>query len=397
MTTTPIGAPAPAIDQGAPGAASSTGCGDVFLTLVQSILDAEPGLTQPAASQGADPTAVGATSGQPEEPQTDATDPSLTVVTPPSVLAALAAGLPAVVAPAPAVSSEPGTAASTDTPPDATAVSGVTASSSPSGPATTTPGTPVVDARALRAPADRSLATLPAAPATAAEDEPSATTASAPAGTPSATSAAPTSAPAAPTVATVAAPTAVASVGTSAAAPASPVAHQVFPEIVRLTTSTEGPQRVTIRLNPESLGEVRVVLTERRGVLEVSLSANSEARRALLDGTPELQRLLDAVGRGDSRIVVRDGSGLPVTAPAPGSNAPGTSTGQSGSGMSWSGDLSGGAGTSAGRSGAETGPDQGRHPMPGSTTATDGITAATSSQTTTETVTGARSGLDVTM
>ena len=139
------------------------------------------------------------------------------------------------------------------------------------------------------------------------------------------------------------------------------------------------------------------MLTERRGVLEVSLSANSEARRALLDGTPELQRLLDAVGRGDSRIVVRDGAGVPVAAPAPGASTTGTSSGQAGSGMSWSGDLSGGAGTGAGRSGAETGPDQGRHPMPGSTTATDGITAATSSRTTTETVTGARSGLDVTM
>ncbi|HEY1117558.1 MAG TPA: hypothetical protein VGE43_07625, partial [Acidimicrobiales bacterium] len=171
MTTTPIGAPAPAVDQGAPGAASSTGCGDVFLALVQSILDAEPSLTQPPASQGADPTAVEAVPAQPEEPQTDATDPSLTVVTPPSVLAALAAGLPTLVSLPPVVSPEAGAAAPSGTPSETIAVSGMTTGSIPSE-ATTTPGAPVVDARALSAPEDRAPATPAAMPATATEDEP---------------------------------------------------------------------------------------------------------------------------------------------------------------------------------------------------------------------------------
>jgi hypothetical protein len=398
MTTTPIGPPAPAIDQGAPGSSSSAGCGDVFLALVQSILDAEPSLTQPAVPQVADPTPGEVVPAQAEDPQADAADPTLTIVTPPSMLAALAAGLPTLVAPAPVVPSEAvgaaPTGSPTGSPTDTTAVAGVTADSMPSA-ATTTPGAPAPGARELRAQTERPPATPAAVPAGATEDEPAATPATPPAGSAPAASSATT--PVAPpsAVAAPAAPTTP--VGTPAAAPASPVARQVFPEIVRLTTSTEGPQRVTIRLNPESLGEVRVVLTERRGVLEVSLSANSEARRALLDGTPELQRLLDAVGRGDSRIVVRDGAGVPVTAPAPGASTTGTSSGQAGPGTSWSGDLAGGAGAGAGRSGAETGPDQGRRPMPGSTTATDGITAATSSRTTTETVTGARPGLDVTM
>jgi hypothetical protein len=194
----------------------------------------------------------------------------------------------------------------------------------------------------------------------------------------------------------VAAPAAPATVGTPATSSVAPVAHQVFPEIVRLTTSSEGPQRVTIRLNPEALGEVRVVLTERRGTLEVSLSGGSEARRALLEGTPELQRLLDAVGRGDSRIVVRDTTGLAVTAPAPGSPT-GSSSGQTGPGTAWSGDLAGGAQTGAGRNGADAAPDQDRRQPPGGSTATDAITSATNRSRTTETVTGARPGLDVTM
>jgi hypothetical protein len=185
-------------------------------------------------------------------------------------------------------------------------------------------------------------------------------------------------------------------VGTPATSSVAPVAHQVFPEIVRLTTSSDGPQRVTIRLNPEALGEVRVVLTERRGTLEVSLSGGSEARRALLEGTPELQRLLDAVGRGDSRIVVRDTTGLAVTAPAPGSTT-GSSSGQTGPGTAWSGDLAGGAQTGAGRNGADAAPDQDRRQPPGGSTATDAITSATNRSRTTETVTGARPGLDVTM
>ncbi|HEY1116088.1 MAG TPA: hypothetical protein VGE43_00195, partial [Acidimicrobiales bacterium] len=167
MTTTPIGPPAPAIDQGAPGSSSSTGCGDVFLALVQSILDAEPSLTQPVAPQAADPTPGEAVPAQAEDPQTDATDPTLTVVTPPSVLAALAAGLPTLVAPAPVASAEAGAAAPSET----TAVSGVTTGSIPSE-ATTTPAAPVVDARALSAPEDRAPATPAAMPATATEDEP---------------------------------------------------------------------------------------------------------------------------------------------------------------------------------------------------------------------------------
>lgn len=408
MTTTPIGPPAPAIDQGAPGSPNSDGGGDVFLALVQGILDAQPHLTQPhltqpSLAQPVAPELADATAGEaaPDsaDPQADeqGVDPLSTILSTTPLLAGLAAALaPTVLAPA------AGSEAGAPTPIDATAVTGMTGEPAPSG-GTPLAGGATAGSRDLRPLPDRSDAAPGGATAGTTEDEP--TAAPAPAGptaatpaTASATSSAPTSAPTsatpAPPVGSVAAPATPAPVGDPA--PHGPVARQVFPEIVKLTTSTEGPQRVTIRLNPESLGEVRVVLTERRGTLEVSLSASGEARRALLDGTPELQRLLDAVGRGDSRIVVRDGSGLPVSAPASGAAPSGTSSGQAGAGT-WSGDLTGGSGASAGRHGAEAGSDQGRRPMPGSTTATDGITAATSSRTTTETVTGARPGLDVTM
>lgn len=416
MTTIPIGATVPAIDQGAPGSPGNTGGGDVFLALVQGLLDAQPvpPLAQPGPPEAGEAALEDVVPGDTEGQSADAglPDPASAAtlagsLTSPMMTGLAAALVPGLVTPPSApragdtsVAADLGGAG--DAAPDGvlTALSGPTSEASagqtapaaavpaatqPSvpgprpEPARSEPGAtdvrPATDATAAdQATATDQATTKPAAPASA----------TAPA---AASAATPT-----PTVAGVAAPTAPAAVGTTATTPVAPVAHQVFPEVVRLTTSTEGPQRVTIRLNPEALGEVRVVLTERRGMLEVSLSAGSEARRALLEGTPELQRLLDAVGRGDSRIVVRDATGLPVTAPAPGS-ATSSSSGQTGAGTTWSGDLSGGAG----RSGADTAPDQDRRHAPGGSTITDAIASATNRSRTTETVTGARPGLDVTM
>jgi flagellar hook-length control protein FliK len=150
---------------------------------------------------------------------------------------------------------------------------------------------------------------------------------------------------------------------------------------------------VTVRLNPESLGEVRVVLTSRRGGLDVSLAGGAEARRALADGAPELQRLLEAVGRGDSRITVRDLAGVPVptAAPAPVVQPP---TGSTGLAAGLAGGSGGGTGSGTGPSGGEPGTQE--HPR-GSSTAMDGTPAPTAPSRRTETVTGARTGLDVTM
>ena len=88
----------------------------------------------------------------------------------------------------------------------------------------------------------------------------------------------------------------------------SAVTGQVFPEVARLITRGDGTQRLTVKLNPEALGEVRIVLTVRNGDVHVRMAGNDAAHQALLNGAPELQRLLERAGAGSSQIVVGDGS-----------------------------------------------------------------------------------------
>lgn len=89
-------------------------------------------------------------------------------------------------------------------------------------------------------------------------------------------------------------------------APGHHVARQVFPEVTSLVTRGDGTHRITLALKPEALGEVRVVMTVRDGSVHVRLAAGQEAQRALLEGSPELSRLLERVGATDTRVVVRD-------------------------------------------------------------------------------------------
>jgi flagellar hook-length control protein FliK len=410
MTTTPIGPPPVAVaDPSAHGAGAATGGtgGDAFLALVRALLGDAPAPQPhagPAVPAGA---ALGATPPDGEAAPDPAQDPdglageSATTLDP-GLVPALAAGLTGPV-PVSAAASEPVSAPVADganTVPGLAGVAGGTTASTLPGStpvavgserplpiatgATAREAVPAGVAQSAELPATGTAgATHPGRPAA----DPAPSTSPTTGVTPPSTTTAPVTAPVAPAAATA----------TSVAAPGQ-VARQVFPEVVRIATSPDGPQRVTVRLNPESLGEVRVVLTSRRGGLEVSLSAGSEARRTLVEGTPELQRLLDAVGRTDARIVVRDATGLAVASNATSPGTPGQTTApQPGSGTPWSTDLSGGAGTWAGRNGGENTPDHGRHPLPGSSNATDGIPDATNPSPRTETVTGARPGLDVTM
>ena len=103
---------------------------------------------------------------------------------------------------------------------------------------------------------------------------------------------------------------------TPAPAPA-PIAHQVFPEVVRIAVTGETPKRVVVRLQPEHLGEVRVVVRTGKAGLEVSLAAGTEARAAIREGAPELRRMLEAAGSPDARVVVRHLPEGPTSAPAP--------------------------------------------------------------------------------
>lgn len=129
---------------------------------------------------------------------------------------------------------------------------------------------------------------------------------------------------------TVAAPTG--SAPTIAAVPNGPtspppVTAQVFPEVTSLLSRGDGTHRITMTLQPEALGEVRVVMTVRDGAVHVRLAAGQEAQHALLDGSSELTRLLERVGASDTRIVVRDLGATPAS-------TPGTSPGLAGGGAS---------------------------------------------------------------
>ncbi|MGZ4464420.1 MAG: flagellar hook-length control protein FliK, partial [Nocardioides sp.] len=234
------------------------------------------------------------------------------------------------------------------------------------------------------APGPTSGPDTPVAPVTTAQPAPTATPDPAPSGTPGVQAVAPLTSAPAPVGITPTPP-----------APASRVTHQVFPEVLRVAGLGDGPKRVTVRLQPESLGEVRVVLTSRRGELQVSLAATGDAHRALLEGAPELRRLLEVIGNPDARVTVRDLPGSTGTAPA----APATGSGLLGSdardGLAGGG---AGSGTGTGGSAGQTASDpQGRRTPRGSSTAMDGVPGATDPSRRTESVTRARTGLDVTV
>lgn len=96
----------------------------------------------------------------------------------------------------------------------------------------------------------------------------------------------------------------------NAAAPApalTPVTDQVFEQVTSLTSRGEGTHRITLQLNPDDLGEVRVVMTIRDGAVHVRLAASErDARAALTEGSPELHRLLEATGATDAKVTVRE-------------------------------------------------------------------------------------------
>ena len=86
------------------------------------------------------------------------------------------------------------------------------------------------------------------------------------------------------------------------------VTNQVFPDVARLMTRADGTQRITLRLTPDNLGEVKIVLTVRDGVVQVDLSASAHAAEALRSGAHQLHRLLELAGATSSQIKVVDPS-----------------------------------------------------------------------------------------
>ncbi|MFL6060782.1 MAG: flagellar hook-length control protein FliK [Marmoricola sp.] len=130
-------------------------------------------------------------------------------------------------------------------------------------------------------------------------------------------SSAPTSVQPTTSTAAVTAPT------TAPSAPVdnSQVTNQVFPEVTSLVSRGPGTHRITLTLNPEQLGEVRVVMTMRAGAVHVRLAAGHDARTSLVEGSPELARLLEHAGATEAKVVVRElpaaQSGTPAATSTP--------------------------------------------------------------------------------
>ncbi len=180
-------------------------------------------------------------------------------------------------------------------------------------------------------------------------------------------------------------------VGPTVADPArgNPVTDQVFGQVTRLVSRGDGMHRLTLRLHPADLGEVKVVMTVRDGVVDVTLSAGAAAREALRDGSPQLRSLLELAGATTGQLVVRElastGSLAAAANPQTG-NPSGQHPGQAGPGNEQEGsfapgtaedntdsrpgsrdsDAGGSAGTQRGTAGEArfvAGPDlTGRHP-----------------------------------
>lgn len=386
MTTTPIAGPIPGLipGQAGPSAGQSAGqsgtpgsTGDAFLALVQGLLD--DASAQPPADLPATATCVPEGPGHSATEDPDLAAPAVDVpVTPLPDLAAMVVPVfvPAPVQPTPQVQADATIAETPANTAPAGAIAPVAAAPTTDKAATTgssvaAPAPDTSPAPGVELP-DVAVQRVDSRPATSDQ------------------AAAPTSTP---SVAPVSGVAPVATANTVAPTPSDThrVSQQVFPEVVRVATNPDGPQRVTLKLNPEALGEVRVVLTSRRGGLEVSLAAGSDARAALTEGAPELQRLLEAVGRGDSRIVVRDlfgaMAGTTVSQPAATPSSTGVPT-----------DLAGGAGTGTGRPGGDaTSEQQSRNHTTGSNGATDGTQGTTNPSRPIESDTRAHSGLDVSM
>lgn len=200
---------------------------------------------------------------------------------------------------------------------------------------TAEPGEPLLPSSALPQPADDALATPaptplpqpepsaelptpPTAPTAPADPDPNAlldveqpVTAPRAAATNSSEPApVPASAPAAAPVA-VAAPGSSSPLGASAPAPvlSSPgaqVAQPVVAAAVQHLATGQGTSRMTLTLQPEALGEVRVHLSVRDGVVNVRLSAVDAAAQALALDAPELRRMLESIGATDTRVLVSD-------------------------------------------------------------------------------------------
>lgn len=160
----------------------------------------------------------------------------------------------------------------------------------PVDPGTTMPATPVATTTAPAAPSEAAVTT--AQPTT---EPATVTTVTAPqAGQPIQTTPAATVGHAAPHASRVA------DVVTNQ------VHGKVVAEVTRLVSTGGGSHRMTLRLDPGTLGEVRIVLAVRGDSVRVRLAAHDQAHDALVAAAPELRRLLEGQPGVEARVLVRE-------------------------------------------------------------------------------------------
>ncbi|MBC2962418.1 flagellar hook-length control protein FliK [Nocardioides deserti] len=288
-----------AADDGGPG--EQAGFTDVLAGLLATLGASDAGpAADPAGVDGGTPPEAGT-----DEADRPAGDPALVALQASLVLAPAATipQTPAAMPPVPAVPAPPTAdgepAAASDPPaevPDSPALGRAVAltagpvagpdvvRSAPAGPTTPAGAAHTDTARPTSVGTERTPV-----PATAGADGASA------AGLAPATGGAVTAAPA----------PAVGSARAEGAAPA-PVSRQLADTVQQLARSGEGTHRMTLRLDPGSLGEVRIHLVVRDGGLQVHLAAGHEALSSLGEGADELLRLLQTSGPADVRVTVRD-------------------------------------------------------------------------------------------
>lgn len=85
-----------------------------------------------------------------------------------------------------------------------------------------------------------------------------------------------------------------------------PVPAQLQPSLARLVSRGDGTHRMSLRLHPAELGEVRLTVTVKDGAVDVALAAGPEAQDALRDGSAQLRSMLGDTGHTLGRLVVQD-------------------------------------------------------------------------------------------
>lgn len=183
-----------------------------------------------------------------------------------------------------------------------------TAGSETGGPVAATPQVPEADGPTVPAPGPTETG-APTAPTASAPPEDGVPVLTRPAAVAADLPIAPTAATAVTAPAPPAAPTVAPTVSTTAGgAPVDTTAatQQVAEPLGRLVSRGDGTHKLTIKLTPEALGEVRLTVTIKAGEVTVAMSSSPEAAQALRAGSSDLRRALEAMGLNPQSVDIRD-------------------------------------------------------------------------------------------